>query len=207
MKTKKTSRMAAPIELSWTFSGAWYRLTAWPEVRCERRVSEGWEAVEPDTMLFAAGALSLEQAAWEHYLEYVPEVERSYLRQFRYGRLGALWVVARCPEVLGALLDAPALTAFLAAHVTLRGTAAPRWGEIAAVFERAGVFGVLEWLGLPASRQTLAVLRQLLDPDLPQRLLAPLRTSLWEPATLHLLQHTPRLTDRELARCCQPLAA
>ena len=101
----------------------------------------------------------------------------------------------------------PALTAFVAAHERLRGADAPRWRELTAVHERAGLFGVLEWLGLPASRQTVTVLQNVLDPDLPHRLLEPLRSVLWEPETVLVLQRTRGLTDRQLARFCHPLAA
>ena len=73
--------------------------------------------------------------------------------------------------------------------------------------ERSGVFGVLEWLGLPASRQTLGILRSVVEPDLPRRLLEPLRTVLWEPRTIFALQRLPALTDRHLARFCHALAA
>ena len=44
-----------------------------------------------------------------------------------------------------------ALVAFLNVHLSLRGGDEPRWSEIIAVFERDGLFGVLQWLGLPAS--------------------------------------------------------
>jgi hypothetical protein len=119
----------------------------------------------------------------------------------------ALQVIARCPALLPELAETPALTAFLAAHVSLRGTPAPGWEEINAVYERSGIFGVLEWLGLPASRQTLAILRNIEEAELPKRFLEPLRTMLWEPRTIFALQRLPAITDRQLARHCHALAA
>jgi hypothetical protein len=99
------------------------------------------------------------------------------------------------------------LTAFIASHQSLRGGEAPRWDEINAVFDRGDIFGVLEWIGLPASRQSLAILQSLTDPDVPHRFLEPLRTMLWEPRAIFALQRMHRITDRELARTCHALAA
>ena len=73
---------------------------------------------------------------------------------FKFERLEALAVISQSPELLADLDQCPALTLFLAAHVALRGTIEPRWSEINAVYGRGGLFGVLEWLGLPASPQT-----------------------------------------------------
>jgi hypothetical protein len=119
----------------------------------------------------------------------------------------ALQVAARCPALLGTLTEVPALTAFVSSHAGLRGTGSPAWGELNAVYERNGPFGVLEWLGLPASRQTLAILQHIAQPDLPKRWLAPLRTQLWEPQTIFALQRSPAITEPQLARYCHPLAA
>jgi hypothetical protein len=60
---------------------------------------------------------------------------------------------------------------------------------------------------LPASRQTLGILQQITDPDLPRRLLEPLRLNLWEPEGIWLLRHAGPMTDRQLARRCHALAA
>mgnify|MGYP001552952472 CR=1 FL=1 len=119
----------------------------------------------------------------------------------------ALQVVARCPTLLPALIETPALTAYLAAHVPLRGTCGPCWTEINAIYERSDIFGVLEWLGLPASRQTLSILHNVAEPDVPKRFLEPLRTLLWEPRSIFVLQRLPAITDRQLARYCHALAA
>ena len=70
-----------------------------------------------------------------------------------------------------------------------------------------GVFGVLEWLGLPATRQTLSALKNFADAEVPRRFLAPLRTVLWDDATLTLLERAAVVTDIDLARHCHRLAA
>jgi len=51
------------------------------------------------------------------------------------------------------------------------------------------------------------ILRNLVDPDVPRRLLEPLRSMLWEPAAIFALQRMPEITDQKLARCCHALAA
>jgi hypothetical protein len=140
-------------------------------------------------------------------LEYVPAPERAFLGQFCAGRIAALLVLVRCPDVVADLTEIPALTTFLAAHQWLRGNSSARWAEINAVRERAGVFGLMEWLGLPASRQTLTILRQIADPDLPIRLLEPLRAGLWEPETIWDLQRQGIITGRRLERLRHALAA
>lgn len=201
------SKASLFVELLWSHQGFLHRATTWPNVRFERRAANDWVAVEPDDAMFASAAARLTAESWSHYLEFFPVEVRTFLEGFKYGRLAALQVVTACPALLPELAGAPALTAFLSAHERLRGANAPRWSEIGAVHERGGVFGILEWLGLPASRQTLAILQNVLDPDLPVRLLAPLRSVLWEPETVVELQRTPGLTDRQLARFCHPLAA
>jgi hypothetical protein len=201
------SKASLFAELLWSHQGFLHRATTWPNVRFERRDANDWTAVEPDDALFASAAARLTAESWSHYLEFVPTEVRSFLERFKYGRLAALQVVTACPGLLAELSDVPALTAFLSSHERLRGTEAPRWSELGVVHERGGLFGVLEWLGLPASHQTVAILRNVLDADLPVRLLAPLRSVLWEPETVVELQRTSRLTDRQLAKFCHPLAA
>lgn len=194
-------------ELVWSHQGLLHRATTWPDVRFERRDEHDWVAVEPDEATFASAAARLDAPAWTQYLDYFPAEIRAFLGGFKYGRLAALHVITACPALLGDLSIAPSLTSFVAAHERLRGTDLPRWGELAAVHERGGLFGVLEWLGLPASRQTVTILQNVLDPDLPQRLLGPLRSVLWEPETVVILQRSRGLTDRQLSRFCHPLAA
>jgi len=136
-------------------------------------------------------------------LEFVPAAERRLLGQFDVGRLGVLAVVALCPALVADLLAAPALAPFIAEHTRLRGLDAPRWEEIAAVHNRGGIYALLEWLGLPASRQTMTILQKIADPDLGRRLLEPIRAALWEPETIWLLQHVPTLTELSLTHHCQ----
>jgi hypothetical protein len=156
---------------------------------------------------FASAALGVTASQWRRYLEFVPAVERELLEKFQFGRMAALYVITQCPPLLPELMQIPALTTFLSLHVSLRGGDQPRWTEIAAVFEREGIFGVLQWLGFPASRQTIAILQNIADPDLPRRLLEPLRSALWEPETIWALMHGPALTDERLAVACHALAA
>lgn len=208
MKSKKSQHpVVEALELSWTHLGARYRITPWPEVACERRSELRWEAVEPDTGLLASAAAALDESQWRRYLEYVPGEVRSYLTRFRCGRLAALWVLARCPSLGGVLVRFPALTSFVASHADLRGTSGQRWSEIDVIHERSGVFGLLEWLGLPASRQTLTVLDHLLDPDLPLRLLEPLRAGLWGPSLMHAFEKCGVLPAGESRNSHHPLAA
>lgn len=191
----------------WSHEGVSYRVTPWPEVRFERLYGSDWIPTMPGEMVLASAALACDEAAWRSYLEFVPANVREFLEQFTFARMEALQVVARCPDLLAHLAETPALTAYLAAHVSLRGTGGPCWPEIAAVFDRGGIFGVMEWLGLPASRQTLNILRNVAQPDLPKRFLEPLRTLLWEPGAIFALQRMPAITDRQLARYCHALAA
>lgn len=206
--SRSVSRFSpAPVELTWQHFGILHRLTTWPDVVLERRVGETWEPVAASEAVLDAGAVGLDAPAWRRYLEFVPAPERAFLERFRFGRLAALVLIARCPALLADLDETPAMVAFLAAHVDLRGVSAPQWDELAAVYERAGLFGLLEWLGLPAERGTLAILRNLIDPDVPRRLLEPLRVLLWRPSAQVVLQRAVDLTDRELARYCHALAA
>ena len=205
MKTRLSAH--ASSDLTWSCAGVHRRVTAWPDVVFERLNGEEWVADHPDETAFAAAAAEVKPAAWRRYLEYLPARERAFVAQFRFGRLEALQVVARCPELLEVLEDVPALTIFVAAHVALRGSARPGWDELCAIHERSGVFGVLEWLGLPATRQTLSALKNFADAEVPRRFLAPLRTVLWDDATLTLLERAAVVTDIDLARHCHRLAA
>ena len=208
MKTIASFTINSPLELTWSHFGARWRVTLWPEVRFEREAAgNAWVPEAPSAEAVASGAVALDDAGWRRYLEFMPAEERAFLAKFHLGRLGALLVIRRCPGLLQDLAATPALTAFLANHAGLRGAPAARWEEIAAIHERNGIFGVLEWLGLPASRQTLGILQLIADPDVPRRLLEPLRTSLWEPEGIWLLAHSGRMTDRQLACRCHALAA
>jgi hypothetical protein len=205
--TRRPLKNTLPIALTWSHYGELHRVTPWPEVRFERLYGEDWLPINPDSELLAAASVTCRTRNWQPYLEFVPADVRAFLEDFGFARMEALQVVARCPALVPALIETPALTAFVAGHANLRGTAEPRWEEINAVHERSGIFGLLEWLGLPASRQTLTILRHLESADLPQRFLEPLRTQLWEPRTIFALQRIPAITDRDLAVHCHAVAA
>lgn len=207
-RAKADRSVTAPsIDLTWSHFGTVYRVTPWPDAVLERRNGDQWEPVAVGEGILASGSVQLDAAAWRRYLDFVSAVERVFLERFRYGRLGALLIVARCPALLADLDETPALVPFLAAHDELRGSGELRWDEVAAVHERGGIFAVLEWLGLPASRDTLSILRNLIDPDVPRRLLEPLRALLWRPEATFVLQRMPALTDQQLSRYCHALAA
>jgi hypothetical protein len=195
--------------LTWSHYGVLHRVICDPSLRFERQEDGEWIAFTPDPAhdCFASGAVMLDARAWNRFLEFVPPAVRDLITCFGPGRLAALAVWAQCPALLTDLLASPALVPFLARHVPLRGGQRPAWSELIAIHEREGIFGVLAWLGLPSSPQTLRVLARVSDPDLPRRLLAPLRASLWDPASLWALQRSTVLGERELMTCCHALAA
>ena len=208
MKSSRRSRsVAIPVGLTWSHCGIPLRVTPWPEVRFERLYGDEWIPLDPDEDALASAVAALGEREWQPYLEFVPGEVREFLGRFSFARMTALLVMAKSPALLPVLVETPALAVFFAAHARLRGTLAPGWAELGAVFERSGVFGLMEWLGLPASRQTLAILRNLAAPDLPPRFLEPLRTLLWEPRAIFALQRITAITDRHLARFCHALAA
>ena len=209
---RRAQSIPAPVasrpDLIWVHDGRRYRVTVWPEVtfQCEAASGE-WAAHEIGETAFASAALGVTPSQWRRYLEFVPAAEREFLERFQFGRMAAWHVITCCPGLLDELKYAPSLTTFIAAHVSLRGGDEPRWLEIGAILEREGIFGLMQWLGLPASRQTLAILANVSDPDLPRRLLEPLRAALWEPEAIWALSHAPELTDERLAEACHALAA
>jgi len=208
MKTK--ARIApSPVlnEITWSHAGVPWRVTAWPDVATERLCGDIWLPAQPPEGAFVAAAADVRDAAWRRYLDFVPARERAFISCFRFSRLEALLVSARCPQLLDILEETPALTVFISAHVALRGSERPGWDEIAVLFERSGVYGLLEWLGLPASPRTLTALRNFADPEIPRRFLAPLRTVLWDQPTLETLERSAVVTDIDLARHCHRLAA
>ena len=196
-----------PLALTWTHCGVNYRVSPWPEVRFECLYGDDWITTSPTEDVLSSAAQAFLPQDWNPYLEFVPTETREFLERFSFGRMDALQVIARCSSLLETLTETPALTSFLASHVNLRGTAEACWEEISAVHERSGVFGVLEWLGLPASRQTLSILGTVVEPDLPKRFLEPLRSLLWEPTAIFALQRMPAITDRVLAQTVNALAA
>lgn len=205
--TRRSKKCFVPLALAWSHCGVAWRVTAWPEVRFECLYGEDWIQTSPTEDVLASAAQSCGVSEWMPYLEFVPAEAREFLSRFSFARMEALQVIARCPALLPTLMDTPALTAFAAAHVPLRGTSGACWEEINAVLERSGVFGLLEWLGLPASRQTLTILNNIVEPDLPKRLLEPLRGLLWEPTAIFALQRMPAITDQTLTSTYHALAA
>jgi hypothetical protein len=204
---RRQKKCFVPLALTWSHCGALYRVTPWPEVRFERLYGEDWIVISPTEDALASAAQQCGASAWQPYLEFVPAEVRGLIEQFMPGRMEILQVAARCEPLLAEMLETPALATYLAAHVELRGTSGTCWEEINAIHERSGVFGLLEWLGLPASRQTLGILQSITEPDLPKRFLEPLRSLLWEPAAIFALQRMPAITGRELSRACHALAA
>ena len=207
MITTVSSWRSIASELSWIVNDTTWRVTLFPNPSFQVRTDEGWVSRVPDELMLACAAKHLTPGDWDRYLDSLPVEERSFVETFRQGRLAALYLLSRCPALSRDLQEAPALVSFLTHHRSLRGTAHFSWDELAAVHERSGLFGVLEWLGLPATRDTLKVLRAIADPDLPFRLLEPLRASLWEPRARSVLSHAEVLDDRRLSRLCQPVAA
>jgi hypothetical protein len=179
-----------------------YRVTAWPDVQFECRHGTEWMPVVPSAEALRGAARVMASAAWRAYREFLPADARELMGLFRANRLAALQVAARCPEVVGALIETPALTAFVFAHASLRGAEANRWPELNAVYERGGVFGLLEWLGLPASRQTLTILANLVGADVAPHLIEPLRTALWRPQGILALAQLPSVTEQDLTDAC-----
>jgi hypothetical protein len=191
--------------LLWNYYGRSRRVTPWPEARFECFEDGVWVAEEPTGESLAAGELQISQAAWRQFLEFVPARQREFLGGFRLARLAALRVMVKCPRLVEVLRETPALTAFIASHANLRGQGAERWNELAAVYGREGVFGVMSWLGLPASRQALAVLRNFADPEVPYRFLEAVRRILWDPPVAW--RRDALITDKQVAFFCGALAA
>ncbi len=209
MKTRATKKTIASVQLTWTHLGGLYRATAWPDVQFETLQDGAWVSIEldPASETVAAAAVMLDRADWKRYLEFVPADERRFLETFRLGRMAALIVIARCPELLSELVEAPALTSFVAAHTRLRGCARAAWTEISAVYERSGIFGVLQWLGLPATRIVLETLQNFAEPDIAKRLLDRVRESLWSPLAPAVLRAAAPMSEVEVAARCDVIAA
>ncbi len=195
-------KIAEPVLLAWFHQNRPHRVTVWSDVRFEQQIDGRWLSVDPDPTdaSFANAQEALCPVTWTRYLSFMPRAEAELVRQFRAGRLAALAVITRCPALLEDLEQTPALVPFLAAHTMLRGTETPRWTEINAVHERGGVFAVLEWLGLPATREALDILSRIADPDLARCRLEPIRARLWAPEYTWLLSRVEALGERELAR-------
>jgi hypothetical protein len=195
--------LSRSVELVWSHYGERYRVDN--DLNFYRETDDGWTAWQPDpaSSVFSSAADMISETRWSAFLEFVPAAERRLLEQFDVGRLGVLAVVAFCPGLVADLLAAPALAPFIAEHTRLRGLKAPHWEEIVAVHNRGGFFALCEWLGLPASRQTVTIMQKIAEPDLARRLLEPIRAALWEPETIWLLLHVSSLTEHTLAHHCQ----
>jgi len=193
--------VALPLSLQWAHYGMLHQITAWPDVRVEKNYGGEWIPVRPSAELLEAAALELSRrghsAHWDSYLDFVPLPEREFIQHFEFNRVSALLAVAHCPMLLPDLRRTPALIVFLAEQFELRSEGEATWGQLNAVYERAGIWGVLEWLGLPATTHTLRALGDLDSPDLPHRFLKPLRAQLWaeEPQALSFSE---RLVGRSL---------
>lgn len=209
MKLASNKRSAAPVQLTWSHLGILYRVTAWPEVEFQAQRDGRWVSFEPNpaSEVFAAAAVMLGKAEWKRYLEFVPIVERELIERYTWSRLSVLALVTRCPQLTSELEKTPALAAFIGSHAALRGTHHATWGEIEAVFERSGIFGVLDWLGLPAARRTLEALAALESPDVAKRLLEPLREALWNPALKAILRSEAPIREVSLAARLHRIAA
>jgi len=205
--SRRRKKCFVPLALTWSHCGVRYRVSPWPEVRFESLYGDDWIATSPTEDVLASAVQTCGPLDWRPYLEFVSSEVRAFLECFTVGKMEALQVVARCPSLLSTLIETPSLTSYVASHVTLRGTSECCWEEISAIHDRGGVYGLLEWLGLPASRQTLTVLGNVVEPELPKRFLEPLRRLLWEPTANFALQRMSAITDRGLATTFQTLAA
>ena len=150
---RRPAAAAAIPALTWIHDGFRHRVSVWPDVDFEREVApDEWIADEPGEAALASAALGIGAVQWRAWLEYAPAEVREFLLGFGSGRLAALHVIVRCPELRAELAEAPALAVFLAAHRSLRGGEAAAWAEIAAVFVpllRVGVYAALfEWVNL-----------------------------------------------------------
>lgn len=201
-RSSRSQKCLVPLSLSWTHGRDLYRLTPWPEVRLERSLAGEWIPVAPTLARLQAAESHQDGPEWRAYLEFVPAAVREFVALFRRNRLVALQVAARCPDAVGALTDTPALISFVAAQAVDAAATHARWNELNAVHERGGIFAIMEWVGLPASRNTLSILRNLVAPDLPNSLLDPLRSTLWKPEGVFALAQLPTITDRDLTDAC-----
>ena len=202
MKRITSLKKTSPVQLTWSHLGTLYRVTAWPEVEFQAQIEGKWVTIDPEptSEVFSAAAVMIGRTEWKRYLDFVPAAERELLERFTWTRLSALAVITRCPELMEDLATTPALTCFISAHTLLRGSSRPSWAEISAVHGRSGLFGLLDWLGLPANRATLEALARLEDPDVPRRLLGRLREALWNPALAATFCSADSVSDVELQR-------
>ena len=119
-RTKKNHKSTL-VDLHWSHLGVLHRVTAWPDACLERNEDSQWEPTDAGEDELASGMVEVDATAWRRYLEYMPAPERTFVQRFNYGRLAALLMVARGPQLLADLDENPALVPFLAAHASLRG--------------------------------------------------------------------------------------
>ena len=168
-------------DLIWHHMGKGYRVSIWPEVAFEKEISQGlWRSYTPDPRgdVFCAGAVMLDRRRWKPYLEFCPQSWVSLIEKFSFHRLHALTALALCPALQEDFEDSPILALLAASHADLRGSA-PEWGELNAVREHGNVYSVMEWLGLPSTKEALEQLQQI-DLDIPLRDLRRVREVLWQ---------------------------
>jgi hypothetical protein len=199
--------VSSPAHLSWFHYGTAFRATPWPSLQIECETSRGWISISPTVDLYASAAATISTEEWNEYMDFVPYRIRNLVDLFKYGKLEALYVVNQCYKLIDDLEKTPALISFLAAHELLRGFTDPEWSEINAMYERAGIFGILEWLGLPASKQTLTILSHLISPDIPRRVLTPLRSHLWEPKVIFDLKDRNTISHSQIIEFNDQFAA
>ncbi len=200
---RRSSRRTVNLspDLIWHHLGKAYRVSIWPEVAFEQEISQGlWRPFTPDPRsdVFCAGAVMLDRRRWKPYLEFCPSSWTELIERFSFHRLHALTALAFCPALQEDFETSPILALLAAAHAELRGSA-PEWGEINAVREHGNIYAVMEWLGLPSTKEALEQLQHI-DLDIPLRDLRQVRELLWK-------RHDARLSSRGASFSFSPMAA
>lgn len=194
-----------PVNLSpdliWHHMGKGYRVSIWPEVAFEKEISQGlWRPFTPDPRgdVFTSGAVMLDRRRWKPYLEFCPQSWQDLIGRFSFHRLHALTALALCPALQEDFEESPILALLAASHAELRGSA-PEWGELNAVREHGNVYSIMEWLGLPSTKEALEQLNEI-DLDIPLRDLRRVRELLWQ-------RHDARLGEVVTTVSFSPMAA
>ncbi|GAB5561459.1 MAG: hypothetical protein SynsKO_31060 [Synoicihabitans sp.] len=187
-------------DLVWHHLGRAYRVSIWPEVAFEKEVSPGlWRTFTPDPRgdIFCAGAVMLDKRRWKAYLEFFPQSWQTLINRFSLHRLHALTALALCPALHEEFEDCPVLALLAASHAELRGSA-PEWGELNAVGEMGSIYALLEWLGMPSTKEAFEQLQQI-DLDIPLRDLRRVREILWQRHDASLRGKVTRINFSPLA--------
>jgi len=180
-KSRRRQPVSSPA-LTWSHLGQLHRVTVGPEANFEREVTPGrWEGFQPNPMgaEFVAAAVMIDARRWRSYLEYLPADEARWVNAFGSHRMLALAALRECPALKEDFMNLPVLALLVAAHPLLRDTTTPAWAELTTVFERNGLFGLLEWLGLPATGACLEFLAEA-QRDTALCQLEPMRGRLWQ---------------------------